>query len=63
MPIYLFICVGGGRNHHLSGCSDVSRAATYGSASESSTPFISPQGTPIPFNRYSVHSVTSIVHM
>ena len=32
--------------------SDISRAATFGSASESSTPFISPQGTPIPFNRF-----------
>ena len=31
--------------------SDVSRAATFGSASECSTPFISPHGTPIPFNR------------
>merc|ERR1712088_1095997 len=31
--------------------SDISRAATFGSASECSTPFISPQGTPIPFNR------------
>jgi len=49
LPVHLL--PGGGRNHHASGCSDVSRAATYGSASESSTPFISPQGTPIPFNR------------
>ncbi|XP_023346910.1 uncharacterized protein LOC111715775 [Eurytemora carolleeae] len=49
LPVHLL--PGTGRNHHLSGCSDVSRAATYGSASESSTPFISPQGTPIPFNR------------
>jgi len=40
----------GGRQHHPSGSgSDISRAATFGSASESSTPFISPQGTPIPF--------------
>ena len=31
--------------------SDISRAATFGSASECSTPFISPHGTPIPFNR------------
>jgi len=50
LPVHL-LPGGGGRNHHPSGCSDVSRAATYGSASESSTPFISPQGTPIPFNR------------
>ena len=42
----------GGRQQHPSGSgSDISRAATFGSASESSTPFISPQGTPIPFNR------------
>ena len=34
-----------------SSSSDISRAATFGSASESSTPFISPHGTPIPFNR------------
>jgi len=41
-----------GRQQHPSGSgSDISRAATFGSASESSTPFISPQGTPIPFNR------------
>jgi len=40
-----------GRQQHPSGSSDVSRAATFGSASESSTPFISPQSTPIPFNR------------
>lgn len=31
--------------------SDISRAATFGSTSECSTPFISPHGTPIPFNR------------
>jgi hypothetical protein len=31
--------------------SDISRAATFGSVSECSTPFISPHGTPIPFNR------------
>ena len=55
-------CVGGGGvgggagqgmtklNFGSSG-SDVSRAATFGSASECSTPFISPHGTPIPFNR------------
>ena len=42
---------GGGRQQHPSGSgSDISRAATFGSASESSTPFISPMGTPIPFN-------------
>merc|ERR1719452_364138 len=41
-----------GRQQHPSGSgSDISRAATFGSASESSTPFISPQGTPIPFPR------------
>ena len=34
-----------------SSSSDISRAATFGSASECSTPFISPHGTPIPFNR------------
>ncbi len=35
-----------------SSSSDISRAATFGSASECSTPFISPHGTPIPFNRF-----------
>jgi hypothetical protein len=55
LPIHL-LPGGGGRNHHPSGCSDVSRAATYGSASESSTPFISPQSTPIPFNNRSRHN-------
>ncbi|XP_059082606.1 uncharacterized protein LOC131880102 isoform X2 [Tigriopus californicus] len=34
-----------------SSSSDISRAATFGSTSECSTPFISPHGTPIPFNR------------
>ena len=42
----------GGRQQHPSGSgTDISRAATFCSASESSTPFISPQGTPITFNR------------
>lgn len=40
-------CSGGGG----SSSSDISRAATFGSTSECSTPFISPHGTPIPFNR------------
>ena len=40
--------------------SDISRAATFGSASESSTPFISPQGTPIPFNRFAFNSMSWI---
>ena len=34
-----------------SASSDISRAATFGSTSECSTPFISPHGTPVPFNR------------
>ena len=38
-------------NFNSSSNSDISRAATFGSASECSTPFISPHGTPIPFNR------------
>lgn len=41
--------VSGGFN---SASSDISRAATFGSTSECSTPFISPHGTPVPFNRY-----------
>ena len=42
----------GGRQQHPSGSgTDISRAATFCSASESSTSFISPQGTPITFNR------------
>ena len=38
-------------NHYNSSSSDISRAATFGSVSECSTPFISPHGTPVPFNR------------
>ncbi len=34
-----------------SASSDISRAATFGSTSECSTPFISPHGTPVPFSR------------
>merc|ERR1719167_1933018 len=56
LPLHLL--PGGGANgqqrrqQHPSGSgSDISRAATFGSASESSTPFISPMGTPIPFIR------------
>ena len=52
LPLHLLPGNSGGRQQHPSGSgSDISRAATFGSASESSTPFISPQGTPIPFNR------------
>ena len=41
----------GPKNNFGSSSSDTSRAATFGSTSECSTPFISPHGTPIPFNR------------
>merc|ERR1719474_1993456 len=52
LPLHLLPGNGGGRQQHPSGSgSDISRAATFGSASESSTPFISPMGTPIPFIR------------
>merc|ERR550517_2457737 len=52
LPLHLLPGNSGAKQQHPSGSgSDISRAATFGSASESSTPFISPQGTPIPFNR------------
>ena len=44
----VLICVLGNGG---SSSSDISRAATFGSTSECSTPFISPHGTPVPFNR------------
>jgi len=56
LPLHLL--PGGGRssghNHGVnfnSAASDISLSANYGSESECSTPFISPHGTPIPFNR------------
>lgn len=60
LPLHLLnqpggVQAGGGAqklaNFNSSSNSDISRAATFGSASECSTPFISPHGTPIPFNR------------
>ena len=56
LPLHLLpsggsVVLGPGGQKFNSSSSDISRAATFGSASESSTPFISPHGTPIPFNR------------
>ena len=51
LPLHLLPGSGGRQQHPSGSGSDISRAATFGSASESSTPFISPMGTPIPFIR------------
>lgn len=58
LPLHL-LPGGNGRQQHPSGGSDISRAATFGSASESSTPFISPMGTPVPFAMRSRHNSAS----
>ena len=50
LPLHM-LPQGNPKNPYGSAGSDISRAATFGSASECSTPFISPHGTPIPFNR------------
>ena len=50
LPLHM-LPQGNSKNPYGSAGSDTSRAATFGSASECSTPFISPHGTPIPFNR------------
>lgn len=50
LPLHMLPC-GTSKGPFGSSGSDISRAATFGSASECSTPFISPHGTPIPFNR------------
>ena len=50
LPLHMLPC-GTTKGPFGSSGSDISRAATFGSASECSTPFISPHGTPIPFNR------------
>ena len=50
LPLHM-LPQGNSKNPYGSAGSDISRAATFGSASECSTPFISPHGTPIPFNR------------
>lgn len=53
LPLHLL--PGGSRSsgyqNFNSGASDISLAGTFGSESECSTPFISPHGTPIHFNR------------
>ncbi len=53
LPLHLLPQGQESKNWHgsCSASSDISRAATRGSNSECSTPFISPHGTPIPFNR------------
>ena len=51
LPLHMLPQGNSKNNPYGSAGSDISRAATFGSASECSTPFISPHGTPIPFNR------------